>query len=130
MEVKRINPTATATFKVKAQGGGEETITFKVRMLGLHEIPDYVPKAEKGVKLRQSKIITEALIDTVLGWDITLDGQPIECNEANRREWLPYLLGLKVIREDEGQRDKFSLDDILGMALLYFAGDPENFLKN
>jgi hypothetical protein len=131
MEVKNLNPTAVATFKVKPKRGDEQAVSFTVRLLGIHEIPDYVPTPGPGVKFRQSKVITEALIDTVSGWDITCDGgQPVECNEENKRKFLPYLLGLRVIKGDEEPGAKLSMDNILGMALLEFAGDSENFLKN
>jgi hypothetical protein len=131
MEVKNLNPTAVATFKVKPKREDEQTVSFTVRMLGIHEIPDYVPAPGPGVKFRQSKVITEALIDVISGWDITQDGgQPVECTEENKRKFLPYLLALRVIKEGEAPDAKLSMDNILGMALLEFAGDSENFIKN
>jgi hypothetical protein len=129
MEIKDIKPTAEAKFKVRATDGGEQSVAFVVRYIGTHQIPDYLPKGSG--KLRQSQVITDALVDAVEGWDLTHDGgKPLDCTEANKRKYFPYILGLKIIREGESEDSKISPDDILGLALVEFAGDAGNFLKN
>ena len=129
MEIKDIKPTAEARFTVRATDGKEQSVAFVVRYIGSHQIPDYVPRT--GGKLRQSQVVTDALVDAVEGWDLTHDGgKPLECTEANKRKYFPYILGLKIIQEGEAGKSKISPDDILGLALVEFAGDPENFLKN
>ncbi len=147
MEVKDIKPTAVATFKVKSDKGELQTITFTVRMLGYHELGDFIPTPEPGMEFRKSQIMTEALISCILGWDITFDGQPLPCTPENKKKWFPYLLGLLVVKDKPEQpaaaeepageaapkkkeRPRISPDDLLGVHLMNFAGDPENFLKN
>ena len=131
MEVKDIKPTADVTFRVRPKTGDEQSIRFTVKFLGVNQIPDYVPKPGPGVKFRQSQVITEALIDAIDGWDLTHDGgKPLECNEETKRKYLPYILGLTIIREGVEPGDAFAMEDVLGIALVNFAGDAENFLKN
>lgn len=124
MDLKNINPTAQATFRVIGEGGKEETVSFTVTLLGKHMLPDYVRWAGAG-KLRLSKVIEDALVDVVVGWDLTLDGKPLECSEENKRKFFPAILGLELAGS-EGER----LDNYLGWALVNFAGEQGHFLKN
>jgi hypothetical protein len=131
MEINEIKPTAKVTFQVKGIGGKVQAETFEVKYCGLNQIPDYIPKPVPGVKSRPSHTHTEAMIEAVVGWTLTHDGgKPIECNEENKRKYLPYVLGMEIIREGRKPGDDFDMDDVLGWALVNFAGDPENFLKN
>lgn len=132
MEVKDIKPTTEAVFRVIRTDGVEETVKFTVSFIGPQMIPDYVWRTEID-KVRLSKMVQEALVDAVLGWDLTMDGKPLLCTEENKRKFFPGILGLKLWKEKkaEGEKDEATqLDEYLGWALINFAGDQENFLKN
>lgn len=131
MEINEIKPTAKATFQVKGIGGVVQAETFTVRFIGLNLVPDYVPQPGSGKKFRLSQSITDALVDSIEAWTLTHNGgQPLECNEESKRKYLPYILGLEIIREGKAPGADFEMDDVLGQALVNFAGDAENFLKN
>jgi hypothetical protein len=128
MEIKDINPTAKATFTVKGRDGSKQVVSFDVTYLGQHMIPDYV----RGGETRMSRVIQEALVDSVVSWDLTLEGgRPIPCTDENKRKFFPALLELKLWKEpEEAPEPGFILDDFLGWALVTFASVAENFLKN
>ena len=63
------------------------------------------------------------LIDAISAWDLTSEGQPIPCDAESKDKYLPIILGLPL-KSDE------KYGDILGVTLLGFAADSENFLKN
>lgn len=134
MDIKNLHPTADVEFKVDVKGRGGEPIKFTVRFLALDEIQDHIISNQRP---RLSEVIRESLINAVVGWEnITEDGKPLACGEAEKRRVLPFLCGLRVIPAGSGVEDPsaepepFRLDRSLAWALVEFAGDPENFLKN
>lgn len=69
---------------------------------------------------RFSKCVTEMLLDAVQEWDLVDGDKPLPCDEKNKRKYLPLLFGMKI-------KEKTTL---LGIEILSFAGEIENFLKN
>ena len=118
MEIKSIQPTA----RFKADLANGQHIELEVAYIAMDEVKDYV---KPGEQYRQSKVFRKMLIDAVSGWDLTSDGQAIQCNAENRDKYLPIILGLQL-KVEEGEK----YGDVLGVALLGFAADSENFLKN
>ncbi len=125
MEIKDIKPTAKATFKIIDLDGSEQEVSFTVGFIGPQAIRDYtVPGDRDSFKL--SKIIQGALVDAVEGWDLTVGGKLVPCTPENRRKYFPRILGARLA----DRKDDVTIDAFLGGALVNFAGDPENFLKN
>jgi hypothetical protein len=133
MKIRELNPTADVAFQVVTRTG-VESINFTVRFLGRNEMPDFIPAVAEGGKPRASRLISEALVDAVESWDIsqeTPEGeQPLPCTPENKRKYFPQLLALQVSMMNGKPADGKVLDDVLGVALVNFAGDPENFVKN
>ena len=130
MDIKSIQPLADVAYELDSNRPEPMTVKFTVAFVAEDEIPDYLPAKPDGRrKFKASSLLREMLIDAVRGWDLTMDGKPLECNEENKRKYLPIILGLKIKRKDGAPKGE-TLDDVLGRALLNFAGDPENFLKN
>jgi hypothetical protein len=84
-----------------------------VENLAVYDIP-------QGEEVKRSKIAKELLFESVVEWDLTMDGKPIPCTDENKRKYLPLFLG-NVVKGTQGY---------LGFAILAFAADLENFLKN
>lgn len=125
MEIKDIKPTAEATFKIVDLDGSEKEVSFTVGFIGPHTVQDYARSGELE-SLRLSRIIQGVLVDAVEGWDLTIGGEPVPCTKENKRKYFPRILGAKLA----GRKDDVTIDAFLGGALVNFAGDPENFLKN
>jgi hypothetical protein len=70
-------------------------------------------------KMKLSAMMIEMVIDAIQEWDIADAGEPIPCNDVTKRQHLQFLLGQKV-------KDK---DRMLGIDLLFYAGDIENFIR-
>jgi len=133
MKIRELNPTAQVAFEAVTKAG-LQPVTFTVRFLGRDEMPDFVAPAARGGKPRPSRLISEALVDAVEAWDITYDTpegeRPLPCTPENKRKYFPQLLALQVATVNGKPADGKVLDDVLGTALVNFAGDPENFVKN
>ncbi len=139
MDIKRIAPTATVEFTLarKDEKGNPLTVKLEVSYVSADEVADFV---EPGKRFRVSRAIRETLIDAVVSWDLTEDGQPVECDDRNRRRILPWLLGEELAddRPEEERRGKDGkpvphptpINLVLGRRLLAFAADDGNFLKN
>jgi hypothetical protein len=139
MEIREIKPTAEAMFLLDKGDKPPVPITLTVKFVPGDAADDYIkrPKrikdeAGKDVLVPQenklSEILRAVLIDAVVGWDLTSGGEPIECTIEKKKELLPTILGL-MIKAPEGA-GAGSHERVLGWALLNFAGDGDNFLKN
>ena len=118
MEIKSIQPTA----KFKADLANGQPIELEIAFVAMDEVADYV---KPGDKTRLSKVMRKLLIGAVTGWDLTSNEQPIPCDDANKEKYLNIILGLQMKPEEGEKRGA-----VLGLALLNFAADSENFLKN
>lgn len=128
MEIKDIKPTTEATFKVIGTDGSEQTVSFTVSFLGAHMIPDYVQAG--GARVRLSKIVQDALVDVVTAWNLTMDEKPIPCTDENKQKFFPAILGLRLTPDPDVPDAERGLNEYLGWALVNFAGEYGNFLKN
>ncbi len=135
MDIANIQPTATVTFEIDRGEKEPLPITFTVALIPLDMIGDYFPRPQLDAEgkpkparpLKLSGVIRSMLIEAVQGWDLTEKGEPLECNEANKEKHLPFILGLRV-KGKANPENPFA--NVLGRALLEFAADSENFLKN
>ena len=66
-------------------------------------------------------VMAQKVLETVVDWDLTLNGEPIPVTEENKQKALLQFLGCMV--KGEGR-------NILGMEIAKFASDLENFVKN
>ncbi len=131
MDIRNIQQTATVTFEIDRGEKPAIPVTFTVGYVSLDSIRDHFPPVERNAKgepkrPRLSEVRTSMLIEAVQSWDLTEDRQPLECNQATKEKWLPLILGLPI-KAKEGEGDPFS--NVLGLALLNFAGDAENFFR-
>jgi len=140
MELREIKPTAEVTFLLEKGTAPAVPITFSVSFVPGDAADDYIKRPKKvpgegGKPIlipqenRIGDIFRGILIDAVVGWDLTTEGQPIPCTMEKKREILPTLLGMAVKPTAEtDESDPFGR--VLGRALLAFALEAENFLKN
>jgi hypothetical protein len=140
MELREIKPTAEVTFLLDKGAAPAVPIMFTVKFVPGDAADDHI-KRPRRIKDGEGKpvlvpqenrigdIFRGILIDAVVGWDLTTDGQPIPCTMEKKREILPTLLGMMVKSSAEvDENDPFGR--VLGRSLLAFAMDAENFLKN
>jgi hypothetical protein len=139
MDIKNIVPTAEIEFTLDRKDGAGRPVTVKLKVnyVTLDEVGDF---AVPGQRFRLSKAVREILIDAVVGWDLTEDGEPLACDDKAKRRVLPVLLGATLTdpRPEAARKDKdgkaipypnpFEL--ILGRKLVDFAADERNYLKN
>jgi len=121
--LKETKPTAEVEFEV--EGG---TLKFTIALIALDHLRlDYQGKD------RTSERIRAALADAIVGWNLDReDGTPWECTPENKAKLIPDLVN-RVTKEKRTAEDgtvTVSDGPLLGLMLLNFAADPENFLKN
>lgn len=79
--------------------------------------------------------------DLVIDWNLTQNGAHLECSDENKKSFLPYLIPMNLKKEKEEEKeiiadedlDKSKLEkipDTVGLAILGFAQDFGNFIKN
>ena len=82
--------------------------------------------------------------DLVIDWDLTNNGEKLECNDENKKLYLPYLIpmnlkaekaekeeGKEVMADEDLDKPKIQkIPDSVGLAILGFAQDFGNFIKN
>jgi hypothetical protein len=110
MEVKSINPTAKYTAELANGQHLELEMTF---------IPVALDAIDYANDRRPSKLIKGIIIDSLVGWDLTTNGEPIPCDKRNKELHVPQILANE--KKDGG---------FIGIELFGFAADAENFLKN
>jgi hypothetical protein len=134
MDIKGVEPTAKAEFEVEAPSGELETVRLEVRFVPLDNITDYLPRDAANPGASPPKLapsIRQMLMDAVVGWDLTENGAPLNCTAENKARILPVIFGLRVTKlNGEELQERSVLDRIFGRALLEFATDAGNYLKN
>lgn len=80
--------------------------------------------------------------DLVLDWDLTKNGEKLECNDENKKSYLPYLIPMTLKEKKEEEEKEITADmdldkpkpkkipGTVGLAILGFAQDFTNFIKN
>ena len=79
--------------------------------------------------------------DLVMDWDLTKDGEKLVCDEENKKSFLPYLIPMTLKEEEEKEKEITADEDLneskakkipgtVGLAILGFAQDFTNFIKN
>ena len=124
MEIKSIKPTAEVELTLPARKGPDgqpATVKLMVNFFS----PETLRSKLDGLKDKPYfEAILEYLISAIVGWDFMRDGQPLECNEATKREVMFYLRTAPAQIAGEEKVQDF------GTAVLRFASDDRNFLKN
>ena len=122
MELRDIKPTAKVEFETESG-----TLKFEVEYMARDRLQlDYMDRGRVSDRMRA------ALADAVVGWNLAHDdGTPWPCDAKHKALLLPQLVTTPV-KEKTAADGKVLVPDgfILGLALLGFAQDPENFLKN
>jgi hypothetical protein len=131
MEISSITPTIKETFTV-VRAHGPETITMEFGYVSLGDTPNYLPPPAKdgepaAERPKLSEVIKRLLIDAVVSWDLTTNGEPIPCTLAMKQTYLPTLFGLPM-QMPEGE--KAGVYDTLGWKLFSIAQDEGRFLGN
>ncbi len=91
------------------------------------------------------------ILDLVLDWNLTKDGESLPCDDENKKAYLPYLIPMnlkkekKEKKEEEQPKEIFAdedldkkpqpkrarfIQDTVGLRILGFAQDFSNFIKN
>ena len=89
------------------------------------------------------------ILDLVLGWNLTKDGDPLPCDAENKQAYLPYLIPMNLKKEKEKKKEEPKeiladedldkkpqpkrarfVQDTVGLRILGFAQDFTNFIKN
>jgi len=123
VDIKSIKPTAKVTYELD---GKDASVTFEVAFVAPDMFGDYgFGKSADAKPPKFSALVRSVLMDAVQGWDLTEDGKAISCTDANKAQYLPVIFGL-LIKDEQAN----PLDRVLGRALLTFAMDSDNFLKN
>ena len=91
------------------------------------------------------------ILDLVLGWNLTKNGEPLLCDDESKKAYMPYLIPMNLKEEKEkkkkeeepkeiladedldkkpeAKRARF-IQDTVGLRILGFAQDFTNFIKN
>jgi len=89
------------------------------------------------------------ILDLILDWDLTKNGEPLLCDDENKKAYMPYLIPMNLKKEEkkkeeepkeiladedldekpEPKRARF-IQDTVGLRILGFAQDFSNFIKN
>lgn len=95
-----------------------EPFRFKVQPLG---------EAATLASTRAEAAVTALFIAAVVDWDFTNDGQPLPCDEANKKRYLTrfatYLVASVNGKPTDGKSNMAS-------EVMQFCLRPDNFLKN
>lgn len=94
-------------------------LRFKVKPMSASEQFDFASGVTEDPK--ESLIKIEELI---IDWELEENGKKLECNEANKKKYIPYLITV-VIKDEESK-----LGNTVGRFILEFAQDFSNFVKN
>lgn len=82
------------------------------------------------------------IIDLILDWDLTEGKDPLKCTKENKEAYLPYLVGMPLVEvekqetdepmdeKEDGELPKKKIRQNVGFAILGFASDFNNFIKN
>lgn len=75
------------------------------------------------VDAKPSSVVVEMVLDAIVEWDLTENGAPLPCTEETKRRLVPFLRCL-LAEKLKGE------PSLLALALVAYAGNAENFLKN
>lgn len=89
------------------------------------------------------------ILDLVLDWDLTKNGEPLLCDDENKKAYMPYLIPMNLKKEKEKKKEEPKeiladedldikpepkrarfVQDTVGLRILGFAQDFTNFIKN
>lgn len=123
MELREIKPTAEVEFET-----AEGLLKFTVQHIAHDRTAlDYVGKG------RVSDRVRAAVAESIIGWNLAHDdGTPWPCDAETKVRLMPQLVVLELAKARLGPEDKILTPAgvLLGLALLEFVQNAENFLKN
>ena len=119
-----------------------DPVKFKIKPLSSMDQLEYGEAARDD----RAKYLLK-LYDLVLDWDLTNNGNKLDCTKANKELYMKYLLplDLKDPEEEEGPKEILADEDkdkkedekpgkkiknTVGLAIFNFAKDFTNFIKN
>ena len=72
--------------------------------------------------------VGDSLVPFIVDWNIEKDGKKLECNDANKLEWMKYLAIIPVKRPEpvEGEKPE---PKFVGTSIITFTQNLENYLK-
>lgn len=104
--------------------GGDRSLRVKIKPLSDNE--KFMIRKE--LTAEDVNKFSHRIMSLVIGWDLEDDGKPLECNKKNKENVMPYLVGMPLKKEKGKEKDPTMLN--VGVAILTFAGDFNNFIKN
>lgn len=106
--------------------GGKLNLNVMVKPLSDKEQLEMAGTAKKEDMIK----FLDEIKGLVLDWDLTEGKEPLRCNEVNKKKYLPYLVNMTLEKEKvEGEDDEDS-GKTVGLAILEFAQNFNNFIKN
>lgn len=90
--------------------------------------PEIERETVRGYDRDDYDAIFKSVKKLILDWDLTADGEKLECTDETKNEYLPHLLRIRVRREVKTPDEKDS--ELLGPAIYKHADEISNFVKN
>ena len=117
---QRIQPVSNwVTFKLKTKK--LEPPEIKLKLAPVNRYIETATTANRpGVRNRMTQAVVNAVLNSIVDWDITENGEKIELTDENIAGVMIPLLGEEVA---EGKM-------LLGFKIFGFISDEDNFLKN
>lgn len=109
--------------EIEAESERIGKLRFKLKPLSTDEQIDLAEVGTKNVK-NFFKKINNLIID----WNLTDGDKPVPCTEENKRKYMPHLIPLRV--KTGADKEEGPEMSILGVKLIEFAQNIENFIKN
>jgi len=121
MDISKLN--SGAWLEVEPIDEKIGTIRLKlssISMVQAEEFTEIFSEENQNAVRRIMDQISELIVD----WNLESEGKKIECNEENKKRYLPHIF--KVMVRDEDKEEPV----ILGAKIIEFAQNIDNFLKN
>lgn len=106
-----------------------EPFRFKLRPISSTEQLKMLERVQKN-----DKLIVNEIASLILDWNLEFDGKKLACDPANKEKYLEWLLLLVVKKkqdeEEDSEEEKKKRIKTIGVVILEFAQNIENFIKN
>jgi len=88
-----------------------------------------VPRQYGGlIRMAINEDMIQYLSELVVDWDISSNGEKVECSHANKMKYLSVLAGWRI-KNPKYQREDIKMKSV-GAEIIAFAQDIKNFTKN
>lgn len=126
--------------KLESKGEDKKTVSLKIKPMSDKESIEIAQLAEK----KEMQEFVAKIKDYVLDWDVKSGGKKLECDDKNKKEYLPFICVMildgeeeRVEKEMAENKKKAKEDGVepkkvfkkgVGMSILEFAQNFDNFI--